>query len=366
MKKKILLGFIVFLVIATLFFPSCSPKIKYNLAIPVDKTFHKVAEKSRYEKAAAYSQKHNGFAIVVLEGNDIVFEQYQNGSSATTPHHIFSGTKSFSAAMIMAAVQDGILSLDERVADTISEWKTHPKKSQITVRHLLNFTSGVQQKFWRLSYDSFTEKRSVANKYDYALALSCNHNPGSKFEYGSSHQMILGELMRRKTHRSALAYLNYRIFFPINFRYSGWLHDNYGNPMLPYGCWTTAREWCKFGVLVRDDGEYLGRRILAPGFFRICAKGSAAMPAYGLNFWLNAEVSENQRQDLIPQLRDNPPGRILCAQAPEDLIVAAGHNGNRLYIVPSKNLVIARLGNSEKDFHDEDFLACIFSKGEFK
>src|SRR5207249_4935391 len=58
-------------------------------------------------------------------------------------HRLASGTKSFSGAMLAAAVEDGLLKLDEKVADTITEWKNDQRKSQITIRHLLSLTSGI-------------------------------------------------------------------------------------------------------------------------------------------------------------------------------------------------------------------------------
>src|SRR5688572_12531586 len=80
---------------------------------------------ARFREAADYSRAHAGDAVLVLHGDRIVFEEYHNGYRAETPHMLASGTKSFSCAIAVVAIQDGLLSsFDEQVALTISEWRT--------------------------------------------------------------------------------------------------------------------------------------------------------------------------------------------------------------------------------------------------
>lgn len=92
---------------------------------------------------ADYLKDRNGHAMLVYYRDTLVFEEYFNGWSADKPHRLASGTKSFSGAMLAAAAEDGLLTIDEKVADTIVEWKDDQRKSQITIRHLLSLTSGI-------------------------------------------------------------------------------------------------------------------------------------------------------------------------------------------------------------------------------
>jgi CubicO group peptidase (beta-lactamase class C family) len=73
----------------------------------------------------------------------LLFERYDNGWSRNLPHPLASGSKSFVGVLAMMAVEDGLLSLDEKAADTLTEWKDDPRKSRITVRQLLNLSSGL-------------------------------------------------------------------------------------------------------------------------------------------------------------------------------------------------------------------------------
>ncbi len=339
--------------------------LHYDMPIPIDGTFSKAqvdAETAgRYQAASEYSANRHGKAVLIIQGYDIVWEQYQNGHRAEMPHHIFSGTKSFAGIMAVAAVADGFLKLDEKVSDTISEFRDDPLKSQITVRQLLNFTSGLHDSFLWLTWDGLLEDQSEENKYAYALTLGMKSAPGTMFRYSSSHLMVFGELMRRKLLGDPLSYLDRRIFQPIGFHYAGWHRDSVGNPLFPYGAWTTAREWAKFGVLVRDQGTWKGVQLLPPKLLADCMVGSELMPAYGLTFWLNHKISEKQAEFLPSVLNRAFTKGYIASSLPSDLIVAAGYQDNRLYIIPSLNLVIVRLGTGDRDFSDYQFLNMLMS-----
>lgn len=337
------------------------PRQQYLAPIPADSAFTVGAPDSSalqdYRAAARYSQEHGGTALLVLAGELLVFEDYHNDGSVSTPVHIFSGTKSFSGVLAVAAQEDGLLDLDEPVSASIASWSGDARKRQITIRQLLSFTSGLEKSMLSLTLDGMHQRQRVVDKYAFALELEADHEPGSWFEYSSSHLTVFGALIKQKLGEDAVSYLQRRIFAPIGMRVSGWNRDGVGNPMLPYGAWTTAREWLKFGRLLRDDGRYAGRQILQPGALDVCFEGSAAMPCYGLTFWLNREVPAERGAQLVPQLRAQAgQGRVLLPEGPADLYAAAGFQGNRLYVIPSRNLVIVRLGTSEDGFQDAELL----------
>ncbi len=337
------------------------PRQTYLTPIPLDSSFvvgrPDSLRHAGYLAAAEYSQQHGGTALLVLDGDSLVFESYHNAGAADRPLHIFSGTKSFSGVLAVAAVEDGLFELDELVAETLPQWAGDARKQRISVRHLLSFTSGLEQSMVNLTMDGLNQRQRVADKYAYALELETGHEPGAWFEYGSSHLTVFGAFVKKKLGEDALSYLQRRIFGPIGMRVAGWNRDGVGNPMLPYGAWTTAREWLKFGKLLRDDGRYEGRQILQPGSLAVCFEGSQALPCYGLTFWLNQPVDAARGPQLVPQLKRNAgKGPVIYEAGPADLVAAAGFNGNRLYVIPSLGLVIARQGDGEEGFVDRELL----------
>jgi CubicO group peptidase (beta-lactamase class C family) len=127
--------------------------------------------------------------------------------------------------------------------------------------------------------------------------------------------------------------------------------------MLPYGAWTTALEWAKYGVLLRDRGAWRGTQVVPADGVAACLHGSRAMPAYGLTLWLNVPVGPHANARAMPAFRSGGPSGFLYPGGPADLFAAAGDRDNRMYVVPSRGLVIVRLGTGSREWRDAEFLA---------
>src|SRR5690349_15648533 len=137
-------------------------------------------------RAAQYSESRRGVSILVIQNRRTIFEHYANGGSARGKWPIFSGTKSFWGIAALAAARDGLFKLDDPVSDTITEWKTDPRKSQITIRELLNQTDGIEGA-------SRLQRASVRDRNAMAIRLSTAAEPGAAFIYGPSHLQIFSE-----------------------------------------------------------------------------------------------------------------------------------------------------------------------------
>ena len=309
-------------------------------------------DQTRYRLAAEYSRDYRGLSVLVMKGDKIVFEQYDNGHSAETPHMLASGTKSFVGVMAIAAIEDKLLKLDDRVSDTITEWKPDPRRSSITIYQLLHLISGIGG-------------GTIGQPPDYADAIKADaaFEPGTKFQYGPTPFQIFGEVMRRKLlprKESPLDYLKRRILDPIGLKISSWQLGSDGNPQLPSGAFLTAREWVKFGILVKNGGRWNGKQIVPKKLLEECFVGSKTNPAYGMTFWLNAAGHGPGVEDEAGTTRMPETKRIsrdgIYAKGPRDLVMAAGAAQQRLYIIPSLDMVIVRQGRLSR-FIDAEFLA---------
>ena len=112
-------------------------------------------------RAAKYSESKRGVSMLVIQNGRTIFEHYANGGSARGKWPIFSGTKSFWGIAALAAARDGLFKLDDPVSDTITEWKSDPRKSQITIRELLNQTDGIEGAS-RLQRASMRDRNAMA------------------------------------------------------------------------------------------------------------------------------------------------------------------------------------------------------------
>lgn len=287
---------------------------------------------------AAFNAERAGVSLVVLRDGEIVCEDYPNGGSADAGWRLASGTKSFSGIIAAAAVQDGLLSLDEQVSDTLPAWRDDPRLGQVTIAQLLSLTSGAD----------FPGHRRPGRlpTYDQAVEVAVGvHEPGAHFQYGSGPFQVFGAVMMAKLGAAGLdsdphAYLQRRVLDPIGIAPTQWVSRRGGLPHLPSGAAFTARDWAQFGQFVLQGGRWDGQQLVDPAAFARLFEGSQANPAYGLTWWLAAPVDAQTRAQ-IPQLRRATDLAGLDAVF-GPVWMAAGAGKQRLYIIPEADLVIVR------------------------
>lgn len=342
-KLKRLTGLLLSMLLLGTSLDACVMQPPPAIAAPAQIT----AAQNRYRRAAQYSEKNNGRAMVVVRAGQVVFEQYYPGVNPERGRFLASGTKSFSCAIALLGVQDGLLSLDEPVANTIVGWKIHPQKSRITIRQLLNLTSGI----------TGGESRTIPTYAD-AIRAPLTAKPGERFQYGSVPFQIFGEVMRRKLEargiaKTPLEYLDSRLLQPIGLKYDRWTRGQDGQPRLSSGAMISAREWAKYGMLILNRGRWQGRQLLDSRLLNQCFQGSTTNPAYGLTFWLNKPGLTHDGLPMQP-----------IRAASGSMVMAIGAGNQVMFILPEQNLVVVRLGRlddetspeNEEGFDREKFL----------
>ena len=304
--------------------------------------------------AAKYSESRRGTAMLVMQNGRTIFERYANGGAANRRWPIFSGTKSFWGIAALAAVHEGLFRLDDPVSDTITEWKTDSRKSQITIRQLLSQTDGIEGA-------SSLQRPSNRDRNPMAIGLPNVAQPGSAFVYGPSHLQIFSELLRRKLRgRSVIRYFEAHVSNALGLYDLKYKKDARGNPLPATGFELTAREWARLGELVLGNGNYHGRQIVPSNLLQEAFIGSQANPAYGLTFWLNQQAPNGREADMermidLPWQNAEWREVCICKDAPADMVVALGSHYERLFVMPSLKGIIVRQGSGE-NFSDAQFL----------
>lgn len=319
---------------------------------------------NRFSSAADYSKRHGGSALVVMSGGEVVFEDYAGEGAPERPHRLASGTKSFWGALAMAAVEDGLFTLDDVVADTLTEWRDDPDKSRIRVRHLLDFTSGLDPAVELLRGNPKSD-----DKFKLVLEVPSVSAPGDSFAYGPSHLFAFGAFLQRKLQAAGrsgdpLLYLKERILEPIGMRLGHWRKDAAGNPIMPAGAYVAPREWVKFGEFLNKKGTWSGRQIVDSALLTQVFEGSRANPEYGLTLWLHKDASAGQDRNAADSKASRraagSDGGPIYRDGPAGLAMAAGSGKQRLYIIPSMDMVIVRQGESKgTGWSDTEFLALV-------
>ena len=316
----------------------------------------------RFDAAAEYSRNHRGLSFLVVEKGEIVAERYHNGHTRNRSQMLASGTKSFSGVILAAAIEDGLISgFDEKVSDSLPSWRKDPVKAKITLRQLLNLTSGLE---------GGTFGRPP--KYSDAVGRKLTYAPDTTFQYGPNPFQVFGAVMRSKLSKqkeTVFEYLDRRILNPIGLEVADW-KTREGEIDLPSGAHLTAREWSKFGLFLLNNGKWKGKQIVKKELLRELVEGSDVNPNYGITFWLNrdhtgkAKLPKRNKRGLRRFLPEPVTDRVskygIGPGLPGDVYVAAGFGNQRLYVVPSRNMVVVRQGRQGR-FDDKRFLSLVLN-----
>ena len=218
--------------------------------------------------AAAYSASRGGKSFLAIQHGKTLFEQ-----SAREPRKIYSGTKAFWGLTALAAAEDGLLRLDEPVSATIPAWRNDPRKAQVTIRQLLDFSCGLEPVF-RLHNNNPGDRDAIAIAAPMAAA------PGSAFIYGPSPLQVFHRLLKEKLHgETPTHYLERRVLHRLGLGSQRYLNDAAGNPLLAAGWELSARQWAKIGQLVLADGS----PVINSNSLAQCWRGSSANHAFSLD-----------------------------------------------------------------------------------
>ncbi|HEY0256317.1 MAG TPA: serine hydrolase domain-containing protein [Candidatus Methylacidiphilales bacterium] len=304
---------------------------------------------AHFAAAAQYSRTHGGLALRVEQGGYMIYENYAPGFSSSTPHKIYSGTKSFAAVGALLAEQEGLLTLDEKASDTLTEWRGDRRRN-VTIEQLLSQVSGLDPD-GELIYP-------YRDQLAAAVHVPLIDPPGRRFHYGAVNYQAFGEILQRKLRlkdRTVEGWMRDKIFGPLEIDIADWKHDDAGNPLIHSGISLSAEEWAKFGEFINRTKTGKPER---PSFHQQIASlftATSPNPAYGLGFWLN-EPPPVPRLQPITQLQLAIDGDQLYPGGPKDLVACIGSEKQRLYMIPSLDLVVVRFGY-ETAFSDGDFLS---------
>jgi len=284
-------------------------------------------------------------AVLVVHRGQLIAERYAAGFGADVPMLSWSMAKSVLAAVVGLAVSDERLSLQGPAP--VPEWSDagDPRRA-ITLDQLLRMSSGLDfdETYGSINDVSimlFTQPDTGA----YAAAAPLAFAPDSVWSYSSGTSNIIARMLRDSFGGDYLAVARFaeeRLFSLAGIRSAFFEADASGSPVGSSFVFMKARDWARFGELHRNDGVVDGRRVLPEGWVRYVTTPTARAPKgqYGAHWWLNAGEPSAQSERPWPSL-------------PADAYAARGHSGQWVLVIPSKELVIVRLGWSFPDDGDD-------------
>ena len=271
-------------------------------------------------------------AVLVVYNGQLIAERYADGFDQNTMQLGWSMAKSFTGALTGILVNQGKLNPD--AIAPVPEWK-NTDKEKITVKQLLQQTTG-------LDYTEIYSKPSEATtmlfeKGDmaaYAASLPLKYEPGTVWNYSGGNSNILSRIIRQTVGEAEYKTFPYSsLFYKIGMFHTILEPDASGTFVGSSYVYATPRDFARFGLLFYNNGSCNGEQILPGNWVSETTKPSSAdkKKHYGYQFWLNG-------------LNKDGTAKLQYPDAPTDTYYADGYGGQDIYIIPSKKLVIVRLG----------------------
>ncbi|MEL6305017.1 MAG: serine hydrolase [Bacteroidota bacterium] len=314
----------------------------YGQAAPKDSIFEEV-DYDQLDKAFATAfgnpEVQKTRTLLVLYKGHLLKEQYADGFDETTPVLGWSMTKSILATCYGVLEAQGKLDTDWPAP--IADWKEDERKN-ITLNHLLRMQSGLD---WEEDYSKISDVTKMLFLDSDMTVSSIDKKaiapPVDIWNYSSGTTNLLSGILKKqfRSHQEYLDFPYQQLLDKIGM-YSSLLEaDLNGNYVGSSYGWANTRDWARFGQLYLDRGQWNGAEIFKPEWVDYITKPTKHSDGtYGAHFWLNAE-------GVYPD-------------APRDLFSCNGYQGQYVFMIPSKNLVVVRTGLAENPVFDVNaFLA---------
>lgn len=293
-------------------------------------------------------------AVVVIQGGRLVAERYAPGFTAETRLLSWSVAKSITHALVGLIVRDGRISIDDALPHPI--WPNDDPRAGITWRQWLSMTDGLdyaelgegvvtsdaaKMTFGSGHHDVIAYMRERSPKYPPGTHWNYSSGGINVAAYGVASVVAPSAETADARRRAMLAFMKTRLFDVIGMHSAQPEFDPQGNFVGGSLLYATARDFAKLGLLYLRDGVWNGERVLPEGWVDFARTPCAAsnIDTYGAGWWITAA-----------QGRGTPYASL--TQGPwKDAFEAEGRGGQLIVVVPSKDLVIVRLGQLPSDGH---------------
>ncbi|MEQ8704401.1 MAG: serine hydrolase [Phaeodactylibacter sp.] len=279
----------------------------------------------KVDSLLAFVESRDTKAFIILKDGKILLERYFGTFQQDSLWYWASAGKSLMAAVIGLAQEDGYLNINDPVSDYMGlGWTECPpdKEALITIHNQITMTTGLDD----LVEDDATNSCFEPACFQYLV------DAGTRWAYHNSPYRYTQELVETATGVNLTLYTRLRLGNAIGMK-GGWFGNVY---------FSKARDMARFGLFMLAEGNWNGTQVLTDtAYFNAMITPSQDLnQSYGYLWWLNGQPSF-----MLPasQLVLNGP---LVPDAPADMYAALGKNDQKIYVVPSKGLVVVRQGNN--------------------
>ena len=299
--------------------------------------------------AAAFTAPNaNTQAVLVIRHGYVAAEVYSRGFTATTQHESYSMAKSVSSGLVGIAIAEGKLgSVDDKVCSAYpAQWDcaaSADPRSRISIDHALNLTTGLEwREDWRSSAMGLPNDAFSLNLLDSVLGKKAALEPGLEKRYSTGDPALLSGVLQKATGLTPLQYAKQKIFDVIGTPGIRWNNDLSGRTTTYAGMQATASEYAKYGYLYLQRGRWDGQQVVPAEWVDRSTQAKNVCEDWNQYLWhVNPPVRLGKQDPSCDSLYCPP---VSFADLPADGFFAEGVYGQFMFIVPSADLVVVRLG----------------------
>lgn len=293
-------------------------------------------DSSRLDRAAQRAERMGMASLLVFRHGYLVHENYFAKTSANTRFAMYSVTKSFTSTLAGIAVDQGLISsIDIPVQEALPNLdleSTSPEKDQMTLRHLLTMTSGLD---WKEGDPAYRAMYTSRNWVEYVMSTPMSESPGSKFLYCSGCSHVLSAAVHQAVGNDLPGFAEINLFTPLGISGYYWEEDAQGIPIGGWGLNLTPREMAKLGYLYLNNGQWNGEQILSQEWIEAATQTQIKTGddgGYGYQWWIDID---------------------------QEAYYASGRAGQLIYVIPRLDMIVVTTTIPPKDtwglplIHDE-------------
>ena len=307
----------------------------------------------RLAAAEALASKTSSVALLVWHRGALRYEKYWPPFDATTRTNPNSMHKAVLALAIGAAVTDGVIpSLDSKASRWLTEWQGDARRD-VTVEDLLRMHSGIELP--RFGTWKATKLLLGSDLPGAVLSLGYSRAPGTYFEYNNASSQLLLLLVERATGQRYADYLASRLWQPLGAAEAALWMDREGGVPRGFCCLlASARDWLRVGLLLAADGKVGERQLITSEWVQAMKTPSSTNPNFGMHLWLGSPPTKERKYNDY-SVKAFHSEKFLA----DDIYYIDGFGGQRVYVVPSRDLIVVRTGISQLDWDDAPLINMI-------
>jgi CubicO group peptidase (beta-lactamase class C family) len=280
--------------------------------------------------------KEDIYSMVIVKDGYIVTEYYDNKYKENSYLRFNSCAKSVTSALMGIAIDKGYIeNIDTKIVDFYPEIdfsKDDERKKQVTLKNLLNSTSGIRWPEWT-EWEYGIGHMVKSNDWTrFILSRDIEEEPGVKFNYSTGGAHLLSAILTKETGRSTLEFAKGNLFRPLGISRIRWIRDPRGIYAGGHGIEFTARDAAKFGFLYLNKGVWDGKRVISESWIdqsvKAHSEGDERFGQYGYQWWIRTFKVDEKSYDSY---------------------FAMGDGGQYIFVVPKADMVVVFAGWTQGD-----------------